>query len=57
MRANDLKELFVYDARTDVTTFTIGSGASESNAKGDCHKVIVTVGFSFARIRDTSCRS
>jgi hypothetical protein len=35
MRANDLKELFVIDARTDVAIFTIGSGASEPNAKGD----------------------
>jgi hypothetical protein len=35
MRANDLKELFVIDARTDVAIFTIGSGASEPNARGD----------------------
>jgi hypothetical protein len=35
MRANDLKELFVIDARADVAIFTIGSGASEPNAKGD----------------------
>jgi hypothetical protein len=34
-----------------------GSGASEPNAKGDYHKMIVTLGFSFARIRDTSCLS
>ncbi len=42
LRGNDLKELFVYDAGTEVTSFTFGSGASI---------------FSFARIRDTSCLS
>jgi hypothetical protein len=39
----------------DVPIFAIGSGASEPNAEGDYHKVIITLGFSFARIRDTSC--
>jgi hypothetical protein len=37
MRANDLKELFVYDARMDIAISAIGSGASEPNAKGDPH--------------------
>jgi hypothetical protein len=35
MRANDLKELFVIDAGTDVAISQSGSGVSEPNAKGD----------------------
>jgi hypothetical protein len=49
MRANDLKELFVYGARKD---FHNRSGASKLN-----RKTIGAVGFSFARFRDTSSLS
>jgi hypothetical protein len=51
MRANDLKELFVHGARK-VFDFHNRSGASKLN-----RKTIGAVGFSFARIRDTSSLS
>jgi hypothetical protein len=53
MRANDLKELFVFIMPEWILRFSQSVLARANRTP----KVIITLGFSFARIRDTSCLS
>jgi len=53
MRANDLKELFCFM----MPDWMLRSPQSVLARANRTPKVIATLGFSFARIRDTSCRS